>query len=62
MCLEGAWADDPVVGKIAGLHLVPPLKLAFLSGREVGGLRGVAMKCRVMKQNYECEGVIPGPN
>ncbi len=62
MGLKGAEADYQVSGKIAGLTPVEPLKLAVLSGREVGGMRGVAVKCIDITQNSDCEGSIPAPD
>ncbi len=49
-------------GKIRGLNLRPPVKLTVLSGREVCGMRGVAVKCIDITQNSDCEGSIPAPN
>ncbi len=62
MGLRGGWAECTVSGKIAGLNLAQALRLAFLSGREVGGMRGVAVKCIDITQNSDCEGSIPAPN
>ncbi len=39
-----------------------PLKLVFLSEREVCGMRGVAVKCIDITQNSDCEGSIPALN
>ena len=33
-----------------------------VSGREVCGMRGVAVKCIDITQNSDCEGSIPAPN
>ncbi len=60
--LEGAWAAFKVGGKSAGRHPAEPLKLARLSGREVCGMRGVAVKCIDITQNPDCEGSIPAPD
>ncbi len=60
--LKGAEAHCQVSGKIRGLTLRPPLKLTVLSGREVCGMRGVAVKCIDITQNSDCEGSIPAPN
>ncbi len=60
--LKGAWAAFQVSGKIAGLNPAEPLKLARLSGREVCGMRGVAVKCIDITQNPDCEGSIPAPD
>ncbi len=54
--------DCKVGGKIGGFTLRPPLKLTVLSGREVCGMRGVAVKCIDITQNSDCEGSIPAPN
>ncbi len=62
MGLKGAEAAGQVSGKIRGLNLRPPLKLTVLSGREVCGMRGVAVKCIDITQNSDCEGSIPAPN
>ncbi len=43
-------------GKIAGLNPAEPLKLARLSGREVCGMRGVAVKCIDIRRNTSGEG------
>ncbi len=60
--LEGARAGVQVRGQIAGLNPVLPLKLHPLSAREVGGMRGVAVKCIDITQNSDCEGSIPARN
>ncbi len=62
MGLKREWAEWQVRGKIRGLNLRPPLKLTVLSGREVCGMRGVAVKCIDITQNSDCEGSIPAPN
>ncbi len=62
MGLKGRWADGKVSGKIRGRNRRPPLKLTVLSGREVCGMRGVAVKCIDITQNSDCEGSIPAPN
>ncbi len=49
-------------GKMGGLNPAEPLKLARLSGREVCGMRGVAVKCIDITQNPDCEGSIPAPD
>ncbi len=48
--------------KIAGPNPGVPLTLVFLSGGEVCGMRGVAVKCIDITQNPDCEGSIPEPN
>ncbi len=45
-----------VVGKVCGLNPGLQLKLAILSRVEVGGMRGVAVKCIDITQNSDCEG------
>ncbi len=60
--LKGGWAAFQGGGKIAGLNPAEPLKLARLSGREVCGMRGVAVKCIDITQNPDCEGSIPVPD
>ncbi len=62
MGLRGAWAAFHVRGKSGGLNPAEPLKLAGLSGREVCGMRGVAVKCIDITQNPDCEGSIPAPD
>ncbi len=62
MGLKGGEGGCQVRGKIAGLNPVEPLKLAVLSGREVCGMRGVAVKCIDITQNSDCEGSIPAPD
>ncbi len=60
--LKGAKADGQVDGKMRGLKPRPPLIRTVLSGREVCGMRGVAVKCIDITQNSDCEGSIPAPN
>ena len=36
-----------------------PLKLVVLSMDEVGGMRGVAVKCIDITRNSDCEGSLP---
>ncbi len=62
MGVKGAWAAWQVSGKIAGLNPVQPLKLPGSSGREVCGMRGVAVKCIDITQNPDCEGSMPAPD
>ncbi len=62
MGLKGAKAEDKFSGKMEGLTLFGPLKLVFLSEREVCGMRGVAVKCIDITQNSDCEGSIPALN
>ncbi len=54
--LRSAQEDCQVSGKIRGLNLGPPLKLTVLSGREVCGMRGVAVKCIDIRRNTGGEG------
>ncbi len=42
--------------KGCGSTIKLPLKLDDLSIGEVGGMRGVAVKCRDITQNSDCEG------
>ncbi len=51
-----------VSGEMAGLNPAEPVKLSVLSGREVCGMRGVAVKCIDITQNSDCEGSIPAPD
>ncbi len=46
---------------MAGLNPGLPSELGALSGREVCGMRGVAVKCIDITQNPDCEGSIPAP-
>ncbi len=55
---EGAFQ---VGGKVAGRNPAEPWKRARWSGREGCGMRGVAVKCRDITQNPDCEGSIPAP-
>ncbi len=43
-------------GKFGGPTIKLPLKLVDLRIFEVGGMRGVAVKCIDIKQNSDCEG------
>ncbi len=45
--------------KVSGLNVKLQLILAFLSGGEVGGMRGVAVKCLDITKNSDCEGSTP---
>ncbi len=49
-------------GKIEGINPIKPMKLVILSGREVCGMSGVAVKCIDITQNTDCEGSIPAPD
>ncbi len=60
--LKAAQAEDEGNGKIERLNLFEPLKLVFLSEREVCRMRGVAVKCIDITQNSDCEGSIPALN
>ncbi len=62
MGLKGGQAACKVSGKSAGLNPGEPVKLAGLSGREVCGMRGVAVKCLDIAQNPDCEGSVPVPH
>ena len=42
--------------KVCGSTIKLPLKLDILSMFEVGGMRGVAVKCIDITQNSNCEG------
>ncbi len=46
---------------VCGATVKLQLMLASLSTVEVGGIRGVAVKCIDMTQNPDCEGSIPAP-
>ena len=49
------WAVKSVV-KVCRSTIKLPLKLVVLSMDEVGGMRGVAVKCIEITQNSDCEG------
>ncbi len=61
MGLKGGWAAMEVRGKSRGLNPGEPLKLCGWGRREVGGMRGVAVKCIDIAQNSDCEGSLPAP-
>ena len=44
------------VVKVCGSTVKLQLKLAVLSTAEVGGIRGVAVKCLDITKNSDCEG------
>ncbi len=48
--------------KVCGATIKLPLKLEDLSVFEVGGMRGVAVKCIDMTQNSDCEGSLLSNN
>ena len=48
--------------KVCGLTIKLPLKLGDLSVFEVGGMRGVAVKCIDITQNSNCEGSLLNHN
>ncbi len=56
-----AEAAIEVSGKSQGLNPGEPLKLCGWRRREVGGMRGVAVKCIDIAQNSDCEGSLPAP-
>ena len=49
------WFNKSAV-KVCSLTVKMPLKLSDLSVNEVGGMRGVAVKCIDITQNSDCEG------
>ena len=49
------WTIKSVV-KVCRSTIKLPLKLVVLSIDEVGGMRGVAVKCIEITQNSDCEG------
>ncbi len=51
----GRWFSKEA-GKVCGSTIRLPLKLVNLSILEVGGMRGVAVKCIDITQNSNCEG------
>ncbi len=60
--LKVAQAGRQVDVQISGLNPELQLKLVSASGREVCGMRGVAVKCIDITQNSDCEGSIPAPH
>ncbi len=60
--VTGAQAGWSARGKNSGLNPDGPAELAVLGGREVCGMRGVAVKCMDITQNADCEGSIPAPD
>ena len=50
------------VVKVCGSTIKLPLKLGYLSVFEVGGIRGVAVKCIDITQNSDCEGSLLNHN
>ncbi len=59
MSIRGAESDIEAGGQRSGLNTGLPTELGALSGREVGGMGGVAVKCIDITQNPDCEGSIP---
>ncbi len=53
--MERRWIVKSVV-KVCGSTVKLQLKLAVLSTVEVGGIRGVAVKCLDITKNSDCEG------
>ncbi len=51
-----------LVVKVCGLNVKLQLILAVLSKVEVGGIRGVAVKCLDITKNFYCEGSSPNCN
>ncbi len=57
--LKGAQAEDQTSREMAALNAVRRLKLVRLVAGEEGGTRGVAVKCRDITKNPDCEGSLP---
>ena len=55
------WSVKSVV-KVCRSTIKLPLKLSDLSVFEVGGMRGVAVKCIDITQNSDCEGSLLNHN
>ncbi len=53
--MDGRWFVKSGV-KVGGSTVKLQLKLAVLSTVEVGGIRGVAVKCLDITKNSDCEG------
>ncbi len=49
-------------GKSAAVGSALAMNLAFWSGREVYGMRGGAVQCKDIAQNFDCEGRKPALN
>ncbi len=62
MGLKGAQGGGEAGGKNSGVIPVAPSEMAVLNGREVCGMRGVAVKCIDIPENADCEGSIPAPD
>ncbi len=58
--LKGAQAGCDAGGEVAGRNPAEPSELGALRAAEAGGMRGVAVKCRDIAQNPDCEGSVPG--
>ncbi len=56
MGVKGAEAGRKAGGERAGLNPAEPSELGALSAAEVGGIRGVAVKCLDITKNSDCEG------
>ncbi len=52
-------AEGEAGGEMAGLKAVGRLELVPLIAGEEGGTRGVAVKCRDITKNPDCEGSLP---
>ncbi len=59
--VRGAWTAMQARCESPGLNPGEPLKLCGWRRREVGGMRGVAVKCIDIAQNSDCEGSLPAP-
>ncbi len=57
--LKGAQAEDPASRERAALNAVRRLELVPLIAGAEGGTRGVAVKCRDITKNPDCEGSLP---
>ncbi len=62
MGLKGRQAARQAGGEIAGIKPAQPSELPGKSVREVRGMRGVAVKCKDITQNSDCEGSAPAPS
>ncbi len=62
LCVQGAQAGCTCGSKHTALNPVVQSELAVLCGREVGGMRGVAVKCIDITENADCEGGILAPD
>ncbi len=59
MGVKGAQAENQASREMAALNAVRRLELVPVIAGEEGGTRDVAVKCREITKNPECEGSLP---